>query len=247
MEKFRTIQNLKHLCKDRRQHGRQTIRVDGNGSFKENCGVYAVRLFLRMDTWMTLLIAFKPTRKPKLLQRKSTKHWKSVAFGSKNGLYQDHPSWRSSRVPSKARKEIMRNLKGGLEIPLSRRIFAHNTPRNCLRFMFTPSLPNHAGWQFDLSRKNAVIFIQFPFSRSEIYPITPSRFPLGGPLKEFLAFNGTLKEICSNFVCFCRMQYQPHLQNVSSYLRSTVYIVERIRAVVVQIFNKEDFSLIFLS
>ena len=124
MEKFRTIQNLKHLCKDRRQHGRQTIRVDGNGSFKENCGVYAVRLFLRMDTWMTLLIAFKPTRKPKLLQRKSTKHWKSVAFGSKNGLYQDHPSWRSSRVPSKARKEIMRNLKGGLEIPLSRQEIA---------------------------------------------------------------------------------------------------------------------------
>ena len=70
----------------------------------------------------------------------------------------------------------MRNLKGGLEIPLSRRIFAHNTPRNCLRFMFTPSLPNHAGCQIDLSRNNVIIFI-LPLSRSEICPITPSRFP----------------------------------------------------------------------
>ena len=137
--------------------------------------------------------------------------------------------------------------KGASKSRLHAGFFAQITPRNCLKFMFTPTLPNQAECQIDFSRNHAVIFIQFPFSRSEIYPFTPSRFPLGGPLKEFLAFNGTLKEICSNFVCFCRMQYQPHLQNVSSYLRSTVYIVERIRAVVVQIFNKEDFSLIFLS
>ena len=35
--------------------------------------------------------------------------------------------------------------QGGLEIPLSRSFFAQITPRNCLKFMFTPSLPNHAG------------------------------------------------------------------------------------------------------
>ena len=49
--------------------------------------------------------------------------------------------------------------KGGLETPLSRRSFAQITPRNCLKVMFTPNLPNHAGWQIDLSRNNA-IFIQ---------------------------------------------------------------------------------------
>ena len=31
------------------------------------------------------------------------------------------------------------------DLSLSRRFFAQITPRNCLEFMFTPSLPNHAG------------------------------------------------------------------------------------------------------
>ena len=34
--------------------------------------------------------------------------------------------------------------------------FAQITPRNCLIFMFTPSLPNHARCQVDLSRNNAI-------------------------------------------------------------------------------------------
>ena len=60
--------------------------------------------------------------------------------------------------------------------------FAQITPRNCPKFMFTPSLPNHAGCQIDFSRNHAIIFTQFTFSRYEICPITPSRFPLRGPL-----------------------------------------------------------------
>ena len=67
--------------------------------------------------------------------------------------------------------------KGRLEIPLSHRIFAQITPKNCLTLIFTPSLPNHAGCQIDLLRNNAIFFIQFPFSRFEICPIMPSRFP----------------------------------------------------------------------
>ena len=43
------------------------------------------------------------------------------------------------------------------------------------------SLPNHAGFQIDFLRINANFSIQFPLSRLEICPITPSRFPLGGP------------------------------------------------------------------
>ena len=58
--------------------------------------------------------------------------------------------------------------------------FAQITQRNFLKFMFTPSLFIHAGCQTDHSRNNAIFPIQFPFSRSEIYQITPSRLPLGG-------------------------------------------------------------------
>ena len=49
--------------------------------------------------------------------------------------------------------------------------------------MFTPSLSNHAERQVDFSSNNANFHIQFTFSRLEICPITPSRFPLGGPLE----------------------------------------------------------------
>ena len=48
---------------------------------------------------------------------------------------------------------------------------------------FRGSLPNHAGCEIDLSRNNAITFIQFPFLRSEKCPKNPSRFPLKGPLK----------------------------------------------------------------
>ena len=58
--------------------------------------------------------------------------------------------------------------QGGLEISPSRRFFAEITPRNCLKFMFTPSLPIHAGCQIDFSRNHAIIFIQFTFSRSDV-------------------------------------------------------------------------------
>ena len=71
--------------------------------------------------------------------------------------------------------------QGTLEIPLSRRFVALITPRNCLRFKFTPNLPNHAGCQIDHSRNNAILSIQFPFSRSKICRITPSRFPFRSP------------------------------------------------------------------
>ena len=48
--------------------------------------------------------------------------------------------------------------QGGLEIPLSCKFFAQITSRNCLKFMFTPSLPNHAGCQIDHSRNYAIFF-----------------------------------------------------------------------------------------
>ena len=78
------------------------------------------------------------------------------------------------------RKFLTRGPPRGLEITLSRRFFGQITPRNCLKFMFTPSLPNRAGCQIDFSRNHAIIFSQFTFSRYEICPITPSRVPLGG-------------------------------------------------------------------
>ena len=46
--------------------------------------------------------------------------------------------------------------KGGLEIP-HHAGFSHQS-RNCLKFMFTPSLPNHAENQVDLSRNNAIFY-----------------------------------------------------------------------------------------
>ena len=69
--------------------------------------------------------------------------------------------------------------KRNLKIALSRRFFARTTPRNCLKLMSMPSSTNHAESQVHLSRNNAILFIQFPFSHFEIYAITPSRFPLG--------------------------------------------------------------------
>ena len=51
----------------------------------------------------------------------------------------------------------------------------------------------------NLSRNNAIIFIQFPFSRSEMCPIMPSHFPLEGPLVRwsvFITFKW-LKNLCS--------------------------------------------------
>ena len=97
-----------------------------------------------------------------------------------------------------------------LEIPLSCRFFAQITHRNCLKFMFTPSLPNHAGCQIDFSRNHAIIFTQFTFSRSKICPITPSRFPLGGPLTRYFPN-------CTNAFCSSHQEiYQfSWLQNLS--------------------------------
>ena len=44
--------------------------------------------------------------------------------------------------------------------------FAQSSPRNCLKFMFTPSLSNHVGSQTDLSRNNAI----FP-SKARFYAL----------------------------------------------------------------------------
>ena len=89
--------------------------------------------------------------------------------------------------------------QGRLRIPLSRRFFAQITPKNCPKFMFTPSVPNHAGCQIDHSRNNAVIFIQLPFSCFKICRITPSRVPLLGPHRDILlrqlAFFFSLEQI----------------------------------------------------
>ena len=45
--------------------------------------------------------------------------------------------------------------EGRLEILLSPWFSARITPRNCLKFMFTPNLLNHAGCKIALSRNNA--------------------------------------------------------------------------------------------
>ena len=66
-----------------------------------------------------------------------------------------------------------------LEIPLLRMFFGPITPRNCLLFMFTPSLPNHAGRQIDPPRNKAIFFFQYSFSRFELCP------SLGDPYREF--------------------------------------------------------------
>ena len=67
----------------------------------------------------------------------------------------------------------------GLEIPLSRRFFAQITLINCLEFMFTSSLPNHAGCQNDHSRNNTIFSIQFTFSRSKYVESRHHAFPCG--------------------------------------------------------------------
>ena len=74
-----------------------------------------------------------------------------------------------------------RTNRGGLEIMLSHMFFAQIKSRNWVKFMFTPSLPNHAECQIDNSQIMQ-FFIQCLFSRSTKCRITPSRFPLWGPL-----------------------------------------------------------------
>ena len=67
--------------------------------------------------------------------------------------------------------------QGGLEIPLSGRFFAQITLRYCLKFMFAPSLPNHAGCQINHSCNNAI----FP-SNSRFHALKyVICFPLWGP------------------------------------------------------------------
>ena len=73
---------------------------------------------------------------------------------------------------------IVGPFKGRSQILLSHRFFAQITPKNCLKLMFTPSLPN-AGCQIDLSRNNAIFSIKFRFSYFELCQITSSRFPFG--------------------------------------------------------------------
>ena len=59
-----------------------------------------------------------------------------------------------------------------------------------LRFMFTPSLPNHAGYQNDHSRNNAIIsFIQFKFSEGGSYFAEVGNWPI------FMAANGNIAYI----------------------------------------------------
>ena len=70
-----------------------------------------------------------------------------------------------------------------LKITLSRRFFAQVTPRNCLKFMFTPRLPNHAGCQIDYSQNNPIFPTKFPFHALKYVESCHHAFPLGNPDK----------------------------------------------------------------
>ena len=72
--------------------------------------------------------------------------------------------------------------KGARNLSFTKGFFAQIMPRNYLKFMLTPSLHNHVECQIDISHNNAILFIQYLFSRFEICPITPSHLPLGTPL-----------------------------------------------------------------
>ena len=71
----------------------------------------------------------------------------------------------------------------GTRNPAFTQFFSQITPRNSLKFMFMPSLPNHAGCRIDHSRNHTTFLIQFLFSCSKIRQITSSRFPLEGPVE----------------------------------------------------------------
>ena len=62
-----------------------------------------------------------------------------------------------------------------LQIPLSHRLFAKITPKDACSRKF------YGGCQIDLRAITPIFSIKFLFLRYEIYLITPSRFPLGGP------------------------------------------------------------------
>ena len=44
----------------------------------------------------------------------------------------------------------------GARNPAFTQVYRKNHAQNCLKFMLTPSLPNHAGYQIDISRNNAI-------------------------------------------------------------------------------------------
>ena len=62
-------------------------------------------------------------------------------------------SWFSKKLKSKLGEGVP---QGGLNISLSLRFFAIITLKNCLKFMFRPSLPNHSGCWIDHSHNNAI-------------------------------------------------------------------------------------------
>ena len=65
-------------------------------------------------------------------------------------------------------------------------IFAPITPRNGLKFMFTPSLLNHAGCQIDLSHNNTIFH---PIPVFKLWNMTNNAIPLspsGSPYWQFI-------------------------------------------------------------
>ena len=69
-----------------------------------------------------------------------------------------------------------------LEIPLSCRLFAKRTPRNCLKFMFTQSIPNRNVCQIDHSRNNAIFSSNSRFHALKYVESQHHGFPLGVPI-----------------------------------------------------------------
>ena len=67
--------------------------------------------------------------------------------------------------------------------PAFTQVFRANHTPKYLKFMFTTSLPYHAGCQIDVSRNNANCPAKFPFPCFKICSITQSHIPLA-PVKK---------------------------------------------------------------
>ena len=71
----------------------------------------------------------------------------------------------------------------GLEIQLSRRYFAQITPKYCMKFMFTPSLPNHARYRLIYHAIMQFFSSNSCFHALKCVELRHHTFPLGGPPK----------------------------------------------------------------
>ena len=115
---------------------------------------------------------------------------------------------------------------GGLEIPILNRFLKQITPKNCLKFMFTPSLPNHGGCH--LSRNNVICqkwkFVLFAYYLRTIF---------------FLVH---LEDLCRNTI----QQYNYHYSSIKHSNWYHIEIIQKRLKILNYLLDTETWSLLSL-